>query len=279
MIRDSLNAEVAELSKIANSFAQARLARAALREYPGSIPDSLEEAYHIQDLAIELRNEPILGWKIGRLSPEGQAKHGTERLCGPIFQPLATFDEGQVHDVWIHDGGFAAVEAEYLIKIKNDADPLKSLYEPDEALELIESIHAGIEMAGSPLKTINDLGPTVVVSDFGNNNGVIIGASLWDSHDDKHPFDSVLLDNLRVKTWIDDILVGEGGLSLMPAGLLKAIAWLAGHLAQRGIPLKRGQWISSGAMTGIHGVGPNQKALVEFTHMESTTPIRLKTSV
>ena len=33
----------------------------------------------------------------------------------------------------------------------------------------------GVEMAGSPLATINELGPTVVAADFGNNNGLILG--------------------------------------------------------------------------------------------------------
>jgi 2-keto-4-pentenoate hydratase len=279
MIQDSVKLKSQDVSTIATAFAKARQARTALVDYPGTIPETLNEAYQIQDLAISLRSEPIIGWKIGRLSAEGFARHGSERLCGPIFQSLVRFDAGNIHDVWVHDGGFAAVEAEFLIKIKADTDPLKHHYEPDEALYFVESIHAGIEMAGSPLKTINALGPTVVVSDFGNNNGVIIAQSLWDSHSDKVPFDSVLLDNLRVKTWIDETIVGEGGLSHMPSGVLKAVAWLAGHLAQRSYPLKQGQWISSGAMTGIHEVGPGQSAHIEFTNAQTHVPIRLRTNL
>src|SRR3546814_11891516 len=41
-------------------------------------------------------------------------------------------------------------------------------------------VHLGIEIASSPLPTINDLGPTVTISDFGNNNGLVIGPAIAD---------------------------------------------------------------------------------------------------
>ena len=60
-------------------------------------------------------------------------------------------------------------------------------------------------------------------------------------------------------------VVGEGGLYTMPGGPLKAIGWLAGHLAARGRPLTRGQLITSGATTGIHDILAGQAASVRFS--------------
>lgn len=50
----------------------------------------------------------------------------------------------------------------------------------------------------------------------------------------------------------------------MPNGPLAAVAWLAGHLAKRNMPLKKGQLISSGASTGIHDINIGQSAGVAF---------------
>src|SRR3546814_7772641 len=49
-----------------------------------------------------------------------------------------------------------------------------------EATAHIDMVHLGIEIASSPLPTINDLGPTVTISDFGNNNGLVIGPAIAD---------------------------------------------------------------------------------------------------
>lgn len=253
------------LSDIANAFVTARRSARALPGYPGDVPDRLEPSYVIQDLAIDLWDRPVAGWKIGRLAPEKQALHGTERLAGPIFAPALRNYAGPV-TVPVYDGGFAAVEAEFVFRIDHDADPDKTTYTDEEALRLVDAMFAGIEMAGSPLKTINTLGPTVVASDFGNNFGLILGEKLaeFDSDSTLATLDSEAVRKFGARSEIDGQVAGVGGLFVMPGGPLKAIAWLAGHLAARGRPLKQGQFISSGASTGIHEIDPGQTARVTF---------------
>ncbi|MEI9904521.1 MAG: 2-keto-4-pentenoate hydratase [Asticcacaulis sp.] len=253
------------IDAIAEAFVAARRSARALPAYPGDIPARLEQSYAIQDRAIALWNKPVIGWKIGRLHPDRQALHGTERLAGPIFAPTFKTYDGPV-TVPVFEGGFAAVEAEYVFRVGHDTDPAKVEYSEEDALRLIDAVFAGIEMAGSPLKTINDLGPTVVASDFGNNFGLILGPRLMEFYAGATPH-ALGPDALKVfhaRTAIDGEIVGEGGLFAMPGGPLKAIAWLAGHLAARGRPLTKGQLISSGATTGIHDIGPGQSATVTF---------------
>lgn len=250
---------------IADRFVTARKSAKALDGYPGDIPARLEDSYAIQEAAIRKWNKPVIGWKIGRLAPDKQAEHGTERLAGPIFAPMyKEYGDKLVLPVFV--GGFAAVEAEYIFRLGRDADPAKTEYTEEEALSLIDAAFAGIEMAGSPLATINALGPTVVASDFGNNFGLILGPQILRITADSTPalLDADAINAFSARTEIDGILVGKGGLFTMPGGPLKAIAWLAGHLAKRGRPLTRGQFISSGATTGIHDIGANQSAVVTF---------------
>src|SRR6185312_5146805 len=94
---------------------------------------------------------------------------GEDRLVGPIFRrglrlapPEALIDFPVIKD------GFAAIEAELVFRLGADADPDKTHWTPEDAARLVSGLHVGIETAGSPLAAINELGPTVVVSDFGN---------------------------------------------------------------------------------------------------------------
>ncbi len=255
-----------DIDAIAAAFTSARKHGRALPAYPGEIPARLEQSYAIQDRAIALWERPVIGWKIGRLHPAKQAEHGTERLAGPIFAPTFKPYAGPV-TVPVFTGGFAAVEAEFVFRIDHDADPAKLDYSEEEALRLIDAVFAGIEMAGSPLRTINALGPTVVASDFGNNFGLILGKRLaeFDSDATVATLGADAVKAFKARSEIDGKIVGEGGLFTMPDGPLKAIAWLAGHLAARGRPLIRGQFISSGASTGIHDILAGQSATVTFT--------------
>ncbi len=268
------------MDDIANSFVNARRGAQALPDFPGAVPAQLSESYAIQEKAIALYNRPIIGWKIGRLAPDKQPIHNTERLCGPIFAPTLKQYEGQALTLPVYEGGFAAVEAEYVFRIDHDADPAKTEYTEEEALRLIDAVFAGVEMAGSPLATINKLGPTVVASDFGNNFGLILSTQLgeFDSDSTEATLSAEALASWKATTEIDGQVVGDGGLFTMPGGPLKAIAWLAGFLAARGRPLTKGQYISSGATTGIHDIEAGSESVVRFSGPGAhTAEIRIKT--
>jgi 2-keto-4-pentenoate hydratase len=45
---------------------------------------------------------------------------------------------------------------------------------------------------------------------------------------------------------------------------LEALRFLLGHLAQRGRALRAGQWVSTGAITGVHQVFPGQRGSMEI---------------
>ncbi len=265
---------------IAQSFVAARRGARALPGFPGEVPAKLAESYAIQEKAIALFDRPIIGWKIGRVAPDKQAEHQTERLCGPIFAPTLKHYAGEPLTLPVYEGGFAAVEAEYVFRVDHDADPDKTQYSEEEALRLIDAVFAGVEMAGSPLATINVLGPTVVASDFGNNFGLILSTRLgeFDSDSTEHSLSPEAVAAFKATTEIDGKIAGEGGLFTMPGGPLKAIAWLAGFLAARGRPLTKGQYISSGATTGIHDIHAGSTSVVRFSGPGALgAEIRLKT--
>ena len=241
---------------IAEAFVRARREGAALAGFPGAIPDDLVAAYRVQDLAIAQWPDQVIGWKVGYIQPQRRDASGDERLLGPIFRRQVWPAAGVV-EFPVFVGGFAAVEAEYVLRLLADAPPGKTAWTPQEAAALPATLHVGIEIASSPLATINALGPCVVVSDFGNNNGLILGDQIADWH-------AIPEERLRAETWIDGECVGTGGATFLPGGLLAAYAFALSRSAQRRRPLRAGELIATGNATGIHDIVVGQAAQVRF---------------
>jgi 2-keto-4-pentenoate hydratase len=245
-----------EAVNISERFLSARRAAGGFADYPGIFPDSLEEAYQIQDEAIAGWGRPVVGWKVGRVLPPHSDRFGTDRLAGPIFSMIEAHD-GESPVLPVFAKGFAAGEAEFLLRIGSSLPPGMVSFSLDEAAELIDAVHVGIEIASSPLRTINELGPIAVVSDFGNNNGLLVGPAIPDWRTSN-------FEDWAVVTLIDGVEAGRGSASAFPDGAIGSARFLFEHLAQRGIAVRAGQWISSGAVTGVHDSRPGQKVEARF---------------
>ena len=242
---------------IAEQFVAARLAARCTPDYPGAKPESMAEAYAIQDAAIALFPDKVVGWKVGGVPPAQQPKLGIHRLAGAIFARNVwdTAESGPTPLPEI-EGGFAAVEAEFIARIGADADPAKTDWTIDEARAQIDKIFLGIELAGSPLSAINDLGSAVVASDFGNNGGLIIGPEFEDWRE--------RLDAIEVETLINGASVGVGGSPSLAGGAIESVRFLLEHCARWGRPLKKGTLISTGAVTGVHRVHAGDQTVCVF---------------
>jgi 2-keto-4-pentenoate hydratase len=245
-----------ETANIAERFLSARRAAGGFADYPGIFPDSLEDAYRIQDEAIAGWRRPVVGWKVGRVLPPHSDRFGTDRLAGPIFS-MVEAHHGETPALPVFANGFAAGEAEYLLRIGTSPPAGKSTFSIDEAAELIDAVHVGIEIASSPLRTINALGPVAVVSDFGNNNGLLVGPAIPDWRTSN-------FEAWTVATLIDGVEAGRGSASGFPDGAFGSARFLFEHMAQRGKSLQAGQWISSGAVTGVHDARPGQTVEARF---------------
>jgi 2-keto-4-pentenoate hydratase len=248
--------DIADLG-IADAFRVARQTGKALAGFPGLKPTSLVESYGVQDEAIDLWPDDVAGWKVGRILGELADVLGADRLIGPIFeQSVQNYQIGSVANFMAIEGGFCAVEAEYVFKLGKDAPKNGQPLDDEQALDLVATLHIGIEIAGSPLATINDLGPCVVISDFGNNAGLIIGPPVnnWRAR----------IADLNASTTIDGVEIGRGDVSAFPGGIAQALSFAVNLAAKRGRPLKRGMLISSGAVSGVHSIHAGQSAVAYF---------------
>ena len=243
---------------VAETFVAARLGARSLADYPGPLPQTLADAYARQDAAIALWPDDIVGWKVGRIADSWAARMGEAFLAGPIFRcRLWQARAGIVTQLPVIPGGFAAVEAEYVFVLAAAAPAGRTEWTAAEAADLVGELRVGIELAGSPLASINDLGPPVVISDFGNNGGLMIGGRIAD-------WRSRPPESLTCETRIEGSRVGLGSAASIAGGPLAALAFALGCGARRGRPLRAGDVVSTGACTGIHPIRIGEEASVAF---------------
>ena len=238
---------------IARALIDARARKTPLTAYPGAMPQTMAEAYAIQDSAIALDGRRVGGWKVGRIAPDLVTRYGGNRLTGPIFaDEIVSAAERPVMPVYAD--GFAAAEAEVLLCF---GEVGTRHYDIDSVKGCIADVRTGIEIASSPFPEINRHGPAVTASDYGNNKGLILGPPIadWQSAD---------LISMPVEMAIDGETVGTATMEAMLDGPFGSALFLIGILRARGIAIPPGTWVSAGAITGIHEIRPGQRAEAVF---------------
>lgn len=237
--------------QIATAFVNARHSTKGIETYPGDVPQTLDEAYAIQDAAIKLWPHKIGGWKIGGIGAPHSDTLGATKLAGPVFENQIYSVVGSHIDMPVYAEGFAAIEPEIVVIVNSDQPADKATWTLEEAADMVERMHIGVEIASSPFPEINDMGPLVTISDFGNNNGLIIAEELENWKD-------AFTTERVVETIIDAESVGVTN----PANPLIAFRFLLENVAARGMPLKKGMAITTGAITGVHRAFTGQSSTI-----------------
>lgn len=248
----------------ASRLVSARQKAIGLSAYPGTLPSSVDEAYAIQDLAIAAWPDAIVGWKVGGVNREWGDRLSLRYIMGPIFYGSVREASEAATPMPVFANGFAAVEAEITAIIGQDAPPEKTAYSHSEARDFVSSLSVSAEIASSPFTGINEFGPLVTISDFGNNNGLILGTEIPNWQD------------LSYEAWAFEAQINGrsvGAASPQEGATIEAVRFALETAARRGIPLKAGMKISTGAITGIHQADAGDQAEIIF---QGATVISLK---
>ncbi|MEO0450812.1 MAG: 2-keto-4-pentenoate hydratase [Pseudomonadota bacterium] len=254
------NVRHARIAHISDALVNARWERRVLPGFPGELPADLDEAYAVQDRSIALWDDDVVAWKVGGIPPHLRPVLGQDWVTGPIYSKRQRFaGQGRV-EMAVFDGGFAAVEAEIVLEF-GDLSRLNTVSPTaEEIARFVEACYIGVEIASSPMPDINVIGPLAVISDFGNNHGMIVGRQIEDWSPEK-------LSSIGVKTFVEGELVGTALPPAPPAGPMGAAAFLVGNLKRRGRLIPPGLKVSSGALTGIHDVQVGHRSTVTFSDL------------
>lgn len=243
---------------ISRRLVEARLSARPLTDFPDRLPETLEQAYAIQTASMARWPDEVAGWKVAMLPVADRERFSSERLAGPVFRSLIyPVETGSRKVMPVYEGGFAAVEAEFVLELGETVRPTGRNYSDEELIEVVAEVYCGAEIASSPMAVVNERGATSIISDFGSNAGVLFGSEIPD-------WASRPLDSWPATVTVDDVVVGVATAAAVPGGPLQALRFLIGHCATRGIELPAGTLVSSGAVTGVHDVKMSSIARVDF---------------
>ncbi len=228
--------------------------------FPGEIPATLEQAYAVQMCSIAAWEADLIGFKVGGVPHKWKDQFPTDWLVGPMFSDQQyAVKNGDSLEVTVFEGGFAAYEAELVFVLK-DLDKLdKPLETVEETHAFISKVYLGAEIASSPNLLVNEMGPGSIISDLGNNAGVVIGPEAPLSILDD-------LSKLEVVLTIDDEEIGRATPNPGEGGPLGALRFALNHFIaiKDQIELPENCLISSGAITGVHQSHAGTKSKITF---------------
>jgi len=75
---------------------------------------------------------------------------------------------------------------------------------------------------------------------------------------------NVPFESLKTEVFIEGKSVGKGGALSLPGGPLAGLAFALARCARRGLPMKSGYVVSTGATTGVHDIRVGQESRVVF---------------
>ncbi|MBO9380591.1 2-keto-4-pentenoate hydratase [Sphingomonas histidinilytica] len=244
------------IERQAARFVEARRAASGFSDYPGALPADLDQAYAVQLAEIGQWPDRIAGWKVGRIAPPLVETLGEDRFVGPMFA-ATILSAGATNDFAAIENGFSAFEAELVIVASGDAPAGKTDWTADEAADLAGAMHIAVEVAGGPFAAANDLGPLTTIASFGGNNGLVLGAEIAN-------WRALSFDAIRCITTIDGTVAGQAPASAIPGTPIAAFAFALARTARMGRPIRKGDLISTGAITGVHAVRIGQRCTADF---------------
>lgn len=225
-------------------------------------PATPEDALEVQEIMLDHPSITYAGWKVARTNEQLMKEAGlTEPAYGPIF---AEFIHQNGHRFEAGAPSIRAIECEFAVILAKDLPASGAPYTMEQAAEAVATMHPAVEVTGQRFATRNDLGRPATTMDFAGNFAFVFGAGI----DDWQKFD---LPNHGVEHIIDGEVIATSTGANVLGNPLNSISWLANKLATRGLELKAGDWISTGAATGPISVAAGVEVTAAFGDLGSAT--------
>jgi 2-oxo-3-hexenedioate decarboxylase len=231
---------------IANILDQAAKNAKAVPQMAATNQMTLEEAYEIQRMAIQLRverGEKITGYKLGFTSKAKMEQMGVHDLIWGILTDEMKLEQGETVNLnrWIHP----RVEPEIAFRVSKDINRQLTLKELPEyldgmapALEIIDSRYENFKFS------LED-----VVADNCSSTGYVIGD--WQTL-------STAISDLRMDLLVNTAVVESASSAAILDNPLQSVVELSRLASEAGLNVKKGQVILAGAATAAVFLKPNQ---------------------
>jgi 2-keto-4-pentenoate hydratase len=226
---------------------------------PDLQPANLTEAYAIQDRLIESLSSAVVGWKLGATDPAGQQRFGISEpftgrlLAGALHPSPAVFATSSF------PSGAPVVECEIGVHLDGTLSLDQAPFAEVTVRAAVKRVRPCFEVPGARFRGPR---PEVfsLIADNSAARAVVIGAEA-----DLTSVGS--LADIAVRLVVNGEPVAEGRGAAAMGDPIRAVTWLANHLAQRRLALEPGAFVLTGALSGAHTLPAHARAVAEFDQL------------
>jgi 2-keto-4-pentenoate hydratase len=222
---------------------------------PSQRPTTLADGYAIQRAAIQNWGDEIAGWKVGATAYDIQKLFGIDEcIYGPVFKRNVFASPARLKAADFHH---LMLESEFAFRLNETITPRAEAYSRDDVLNSADALYPAFEIVSPRFSrlTVDDI--PQLVSDFCANGGVVLGKPCmnWKGRN---------LSSQTVRLFIDGSLRATGSGASVIGDPINALEWLVNALSKQGITIASGQFVITGATTGIHAPDREQVAVADF---------------
>jgi 2-keto-4-pentenoate hydratase len=228
--------------QIAAALAAGRKSGEKLSAYPGPKPVDKKHAFAIQTMAREMLGWERIGWKVGCTSLRAQESLGTDAPFPGSLYRERLFRSGD--KIETQPSNSRVTEPEIAFRLARDLKQRGKLYDVDEVLAAVESVHPSIEIVNPRLP--KGFGDVVewYIADGALNDSIVLGSPV-------KPLAREAYAAIRVSARQNGKVVGEGTGAEALGGPENVLTWLANDLIDKGLYLRAGDIVSTGVVVGV----------------------------
>ncbi len=247
---------------------QLRLSQQLIDDLPAECqPNTIADAYAIQDRLAELLGEDVGGWLVGCTNPAIQRQLGLSEpyaarvFASSLFQSPARLRlPGTLRVV---------LEVEFAFTLSKDLPRREAPYSAVEVASALRSVHPAIEVVLGhyvdwPSKDIYSL-----IADNGTDGPLVLGPGVRD-------WQAIDLREIVATLTVNGETARQGDGSKVMEGPLSVMTWLANH-NRRAPGLRAGHVVNTGSCTALYSAEHGDIAQADFGPLGSVT-VELGTS-
>ncbi len=229
--------------------------RKALEELPPTCrPQSVIEAYEIQDHFVEMIGSPI-GYKIAFTNRDIQQRLGVVEpaagrlIEGRVFDSPASVDVSRLFRI--------GIESEFAFRMGRDLPGTAAPYSRDAVVEAVDTLIPAIEIVDTRYVDWATCGALQAIADnvFGSH---------WVGGNPIAEWRDIDLASAEVVARLNGEEAARGSGANVLDHPLDALTWLANDLASRGLGLRHGQIVTTGSCTNIVMARGGDTATADF---------------
>ena len=218
-------------------------------------PQTMEDAYAVQDGLAASAGLALAGYKIGATNAQVQARFGVDApFSGRLFRDYVGESPFRVPANTVN---FYAIEAEFDFVMARALPPRAAPYTQAEVRDAVASVHPAIEVPDSRYADWLSMEAPDLIGDNAIGCLLCLGPAAEDGLDRD-------LAGQPVIVRVNGEVVSEGAGRNVLGDPWNVMVWLANHLSERGLALEAGHVVTTGSAADVVQCQPGDTVTAAF---------------